>query len=84
MIMQRTDNDDDFFEPLPGFIDTGSETLDLFDAPGFMYRGVPQNPQRRTLRIDSIRTPVMPLSGPSWIVEKRQQRELSVSELYFG
>lgn len=83
MIMQRIEHGDDFFEPLPGFIDTGSETLDSMDVPGFMYRGVPQNPERRTLRVDVIPTSVVQLSGPSWIMAQRQ-REMSLTELHFG
>lgn len=93
MIMQCPDyNDDDFeFSTAP----VGSNELSPvpLDLPGFLYRGVPQDHRRRTLRMDAIRLPATgphaagthpTIPGPRWLETRHVTRECDVAELFFG
>lgn len=86
MIMQRPDSDndnDDTFDLFPAPPES-ADCVALAFEPGFLYRGVPQDVRRRSLRIDTVRSEGAALTGPTWILARRSQRGANLSELFFG
>lgn len=84
MIMQRPDQDDDSFFISDSPVGGAQVFPERAVIPGLLYRGVPQDPGRRLIRIDSVSMHVSLFNGPAWLQSRRVQRECSLSELFFG
>lgn len=85
MIMQRIEPDDyepEGLAPLPFNTDEIADECSY--STGFLYRGVPQDPQRRTLRIDFVGNPKSGLKGPVFLTSAPVRRETNSGGLYFG
>ena len=88
MIMQCPDYNDDDFEFFPAPADSEGLLATSLDLPGFLYRGVPQDAHRRTLRLDApgvqaTETPAT-IPRPRWQTVRQVTREFNMSELFFG